>query len=178
LAIIPDNWDLTYGSGLQIIQLDTSVTHNGHVSIRLDPHTAADANIYRECDTEWRSIQPGDHIIIRVWIKTSHSTLGHDGDGWYGARVGVDMAGNGHVVYSRPFGGQEHYDMNVPFGTDAWTLRQWDFTVPNTYFTTDLATGAGILPTQISSFGLWLQVLSVDDGGVGWFADAELYINP
>jgi hypothetical protein len=68
LAVIPQDWELTFGPGPQIIYLDYSVFRtSGNPSIRLEAHTAADVNTARECDGRWYPAKPGDHIVAKCW---------------------------------------------------------------------------------------------------------------
>ena len=69
LGIIPSNYCLTFGSGPQIIHVDTAVTRTGKPSIRLDQHTASDVNYCREVDGTWYKVKRG---------TTSLESLGQD----------------------------------------------------------------------------------------------------
>jgi hypothetical protein len=188
LAVIPDDWSLTYGSGPQIIYLDYSVTHNGHVSIRLEPHTANDVNTARECDGTWYAVKLGDHIVAKCWMKIDDNG---DRDPYSGARIGIDLYNqqNGHnyLLYgiqgpTYPTTSEGERDNYVGWGTVGWVQRTIDFIIPSTYFTYDYLSGQTIPPTQVSSIVMWMQVWSGTYGGTeqgnAWFADAELYINP
>lgn len=188
LALIPADWSLTYGDGPQIIHLDYNVTRNGDVSIRIDPHTNNDVNNASECDGTWYNVTPGDHIVAKVWIKTSPGTPQEAADPFSGARLGMDLYGadSNHpgyicIVDSHP-NDTNHVATMVRFGTSNWTLRTWDIIVPATYYNKDLGTGNTINPVQISSFVLWLQLCqwpgSTAATTQAWFVDAELYINP
>jgi hypothetical protein len=197
LAVIPDNWSLTYGSGPQIIYLDYNVTHNDHVSIRLDPHTDNDVNYARECDCTWYLVQPGDHIVASCWIKTDPSQLG-DTDPASGGRIGIDLWytddppnwgsvnyilwGISEATYYNPHDYDAGVANYVHWGTSTWTQRTIDFIVPDVYFTYDYMTGQTISPVKPNVICMWMQVWSSTygstDPGLVWFADAELYINP
>jgi hypothetical protein len=193
LAVIPTNWSLTYGPDPQIIHLDTVVTHNGHVSIRLDPYLGVGSNNLRECDGTWLKCKPGDHIVVKCWIKTSASSLG-DADFRHGGRIGGDLYAHTSVGYGIvdaigvplgdnvwPPGSSQigPVDCIVTWGHD-WTLKQWEIIVPNFVYTTVQRGGTKTPcdPIQVDSFVLWLDVRPVADLGQVWFADAELYINP
>jgi hypothetical protein len=186
LAVIPKDWWLTFGPGPQIIYLDYSVIRTlGNPSIRLEPHTANDVNVARECDGTWYPTKPGDHIVAKCWIKTDSSTLAENADPYHGGRIGIDLygpKGDGTITIldGYPHGGQEHLDSMVHWNTSVWTLRTWDIIIPSTVYTKDV-TGRTIPPTPITQFVLWMQAMQVNDGtarGNVWFADAELYINP
>jgi hypothetical protein len=88
------------------------------------------------------------------------------------------------IVDSYPHDGQEHLNSMVTWGTNVWTQKVWDITIPSTYYTqVTVTTVAGnpvesYNPVQIDSFVLWLQVMQPTDAGLAWFAAAELYINP
>jgi hypothetical protein len=184
LAVIPSDWSLTYGSGPQIIYLDYNVTHNSYVSIRLEPHTANDVNVARECDGTWYPTKSGDHIVAKCWIRTDNSTPAENADPYHGGRIGIDLygpLGDGQhitILDSYPHDGQEHLESMVRWGTSVWTLRTWDIIIPSTVYTQDVM-GRTIPPTQITYFVLWAQAMQgAITSGNAWFADAELYINP
>jgi hypothetical protein len=186
LAPIPDGWDLTYKSGPQIIAIDYDVAHDGSYSIRMDPHTQADFNTARECNTGWFAVKPGDHIIFRCWMKTSSAAnpANNDNPNYGGARIGIDLYGKDCIIYSHPTAGAECYASFVPFGSD-WTLKTWDFVVPDTYFDANMNWGdpdygvpGSIPPQQVIGAIAWMGVLPVNEAGIGWFSDAELYIIP
>jgi len=201
LAVIPDDWgqyeifgDVVYGGGPQITHVDSSVLHNGDVSIRIDAHQeGVDLNNYREADGDFIQVKPGDHIVFSVWVKTGHSTLGQDG-----------VYGNGGLIlfdyYSATHRLHEHSSDNprndwdptwttylddptiyVPFNSD-WALRTLDAVVPSQVFdetTGQLATEpiVGIIPVLQAS-GYIVPPNYEQDQGQVWFADAVLYINP
>jgi len=184
LAVIPDDWGLTYGSGPQIIYLDYNVTHNGHVSVRLEPHTANDVNTARECDGTWYLTKPGDHIVAKCWIKTDNSTPAENADPYHGGRIGIDLYGSkpdgslAGIVDGYPHDGAEHLYSMVMWGTTVWTQKTWDFIIPSTIYT-KTTSGQTIDPTQVTHIVMWMQAMQVNDGtaiGNAWFADAELYI--
>jgi hypothetical protein len=168
-------WDLTYGTGPQIIKLDYAVTYNGQPTIRLDRHTSADMNNARECNTNGIRIQPGDRIVFKCWMKTTKSGFG-DTNLYSGARIGIDFYGSGRclgAVQSPTYpdthlGVRQNY---VNWGTSQWTERTIQFTVPKTI--------GGITPTAMI---LWMQVWSSTygstDPGQAWFANPQLYKNP
>jgi len=192
LAVIPDDWGLTYGSGPQIIFLDYGVEHTpGNPSIRLEPHTAADVNVNRECDGTWYPVKPGDHIVAKVWIKTNPSSLG-DTQSNHGGRIGIDFythtsAGYGivdgcdEVIGTTPPGSNiPGQDCVLSWNNSIWTQKGWDVIVPTAQYTT-VHIGSTVQtcnPVQIDSLVVWLDVRPVADAGLVWFADAELYINP
>ena len=189
LAVIPDNWSLTYGSGPQLIHLDYNVTHNGYVSIRLDPHTSADVDTTRECDGTWYTVKPGDHIVVKVWIETSQSSLG-DTDYRHGGRIGIDFYAHTSVGYGILASADEvtgETDRGIPgqdcvlnWNNPTWTQKGWNLVIPATQYTQVMRGGVmqNCDPVQIDSLVLWLDVRPINDQGQAWFADAELYINP
>lgn len=177
LAVIPSGWNLR-----DLGHLDSSVTYNGNPSIRIDgPPTAA--NPYREVDTYGViPVKPGDHLVFKVWIKTAPSTSGGGG----GALMGLDLFGpSGRLWEVVPgtttnfndpgYGWQGAYQW-VPYNTD-WTLRTLDFYVPTLNFTTTDG-GSPVPPQQVNGFVAWMYMHNEQDAGAGYFADAELYINP
>lgn len=191
LAVIPDDWHLTYGGGPQIIFLDYSVTRSGSPSIRLERHVdGVDVNTGRECDGRWYNVNPGDHIVAKCWMKTEPSALG-DTNPFSGARIGVDLynqeSDHNYLLYgiessSYPNTGASERENYVNWGTTTWVQRIIDFVVPSDYFTYDHLTTQTIPSTQVSSIVVWMQVWSSSYGATdparAWFADAELYINP
>jgi len=185
LAVIPDDWGLTYGSGPQIIFVDYSVIRTvGKSSIRLEPHTSADVNQWRECDGTWYPVKPGDHIVAKCWIKVDDTYVytGTDPPEYNGGRLGMDLygpngAGGITILDSYPHDGAEHIASEVHWGTIGWTLRTWDIVVQSTIYTKDVY--GNIIPaTPITKMVLWLDVRPATATGLVWFADAELYINP
>lgn len=175
MAPIPDGWNLIYPGSPQYCFLDYSVTHNGHVSIRIEPDYVG----VRECDSNFFPIEPGDHIVIKSWIKIEDNG---DRDVWSGARIGIDLIGDYDATIGR-YPCLKGYDSQyVNWGTQGWVQRTLDFIVPSDYFTVDEVTGRTIRPTQATAAGMWLQVWSSTYGGTepgnAWFADAEYYINP
>jgi hypothetical protein len=181
LAVLPGDWTLTFGTNPQYAFLDNTVTHNGHVSIRIGPDNVGAT---REIDGKWYSVKPGDRIVAKVWILAGNSNTG-DTTTWHGGRLGLDLwahtsAGYG-IVDSFPHDGQEHINSVVQWGTNVWIQKVWDITVPSTYYT-QMHTGNLVMkscnPVQIDSFVIWLDVRTTTDTGLVWFSDTELYINP
>jgi hypothetical protein len=183
-----DYYDVDPNSWTADVHLDTSVTYNGFVSIRIDPLTgSSDPNVNRECDGTWLNCKPGDVIYTSVWILCGDSSTG-DTSPYDGARMGMDCyahtsAGYGFVDgYPQAYSSNsntEHLDMMATFGSNVWEQKTFTYTIPSTYYTTDLSNGQNCNPVQIDSFVLWLQVLgSSNEQGKGWFADSTLYINP
>jgi len=175
LAPLPAAWDLTYGTGPQIIFLDSSVTFNGEPTIRLDQHTSADMNSARECNSGGYSIKPGDRVVFSCWMKTTASGYG-DTNPYSGARIGIDLYASSTRIGALQSATYPDTDVGVRlnyvnWGTSQWTKRTIDFVVPQTI--------GGATPTGMI---LWLQVWSSTygstDPGQAWFANTELYINP
>jgi archaellum component FlaG (FlaF/FlaG flagellin family) len=193
LGVIPDNYQLTYGPGPQIIFLDYNVVRTvGKPSIRLERHTAADVNTMREVDGTWYSIKPGDHIVAKVWIKTTVSNLG-DTDYRDGGRIGIDFYAHTSVGYSivdsadSSIGDTPTAGSHIPVGNcvlnwnnPTWTQKGWDIIVPTAQYTQVKRGGTvqAINPVQIDSFVVWFDGRPVGDTGLIWFADGEIYINP
>jgi len=185
LAVVPNDWSLTYGNGPQIIHLDYNVTHNGHVSIRLDPHTNADVNTARECDGTWYAVKPGDHIVAKCWIQVTSSGFG-DTNPFSGARIGIDfysnlpgLSNNGLLPASafwRTYYSGDESKAYAHWGTVGWVQKTLDFIVP---VTVGDNSGNPQVPTSLV---MWMQVWSSTYGGTdpgkAWFSDCELYINP
>jgi hypothetical protein len=171
LAPIPSGWDLA-GNGLPQSQwfahVDNSVLGpSGNPSIRLDPDRAGTERDIFPVDY-WQDVKPGDHIVFSIWIKTSSSSLGLNGNSNYGGRIGIDFY---DPVNGDQYGINRQYSVPtvragsfVPWGTSSWTQFTYDVTVP-----------AG---SHINGIIPWIQVLEINDQGQAWFADAQLYINP
>jgi hypothetical protein len=188
LADIPDDWQLTYGTGPQIIFLDSTVVRTaGKPSMRIERHVeGVDTNSAREANGIWYNIKPGDHIVAKCWMKTDPSGFG-DTNPYSGARIGLDFYGpagrilgiEGNAYPETDAAQRANY---VPWGTSTWTQRTIEITVPATFSADgDLGYPAGsvVVPT---SFVMWMQGWSSSYGSTDpakiWFADAELYINP
>jgi hypothetical protein len=72
--------------------------------------------------------------------------------------------------------------VRVPWGTD-WTLIQWDFIVPSTYYnyvTTDASFPNAMpsLPVQIDTMVPWFEGRNLYDTAYAYFSEPELFINP
>jgi hypothetical protein len=72
--------------------------------------------------------------------------------------------------------------VRIPWGTD-WTLIQWDFTVPTTYYSY-VTTGASYPnamscnPVQIDTMVPWFEGRNLYDTANAYFSEPQLYINP
>jgi hypothetical protein len=180
LAVITDGWSLpTPPSTYTDYSVERTV---GSPSFRID---ADGTGNNAEINGKWLGCKPNDHIVFKVWIKTSAGTAKEVADQFSGGRLGIDF----YAHTSAGYGGVESYptDANhaaymVRFGTNTWTLKQWDFLVPTSTYTFDRSHNSSCNPVQIDSFVIWLQLcVKVPDSALtsqGWFADAELYINP
>lgn len=185
LAVIPDHWHLTFGRLPTIIFLDHNIIRTlGKPSIRIEPHTAADVNTYRECDGTWYPVKAGDHIIAKCWILVDPTYVytGSDPAMYNGGRLGMDLyapKGDGTIciVDGHPHSGAEHIASEVNWGTKGWVQKTWDIIVPSTIYTKDV-NGIVIPPSPITYMVLCLDVRPTTVAGLVWFADAELYINP
>ena len=183
--------DVYYGStsSPQIAHADFSVTHNGNPSIRLGARNTY--NLWREINQQWIRVNPGDHVIMRCWIKTDPST-----NNYRGGIFGFDVYGDSNrilevtprnpqssiwnIVNSVPTeGGSVIY---VPYGS-GWTQLTIDVTIPSTTYTHD-DYGKSISPQKISGLipwvgGNWFKSdgTTIETANI-WFADVEFYINP
>jgi hypothetical protein len=195
-AVIPADWRIgeTWNAPTY---LDYNVLHNGNPSIRMEKGT--DASKSREIldadktQSDWSiRVKPGDHIVFKVWMKTSASSIG-DTTPASGIRLGIDFyTASGRIngiqspdgSYWTPSGGwpSNQYLNYVNWGSD-WEQRTMDFTMPNQYPSDGLLgpypAGQLVTPDRMIP---WIQVWSDShgnaDNGTAWFADAELYINP
>ena len=204
-AAIPNGWDLTYGTGPQIMALDYGTTHSGTPSIRLARHTSADQNYAREVNTPWITVSPGDHVVFRAWVKTGAlANSNYD----TGAFIGIDFYGKTGILDTQPHGWYQvngiwhsHGDKNwvnnrwvdypntfsdVPaskfsmrWGNSQWTLLEWNLIIPSRTYTTTLPYGTPMGHSeQICGMIAWLGARTVSDNAYAWFADTQLYINP
>ena len=170
----------------QIAFKDDNVLHDGHSSIRLEQQN--NVNKYREVNFKWISVSPGQHILMKVWIKTNALT---EGSG-RGAIVGYDVYSKTHrilevhpctpqtaiwnIVNEIPVqGGVPNY---IPYGSN-WTQIIFDIIIPSNYYTHD-DFGNSIPSQQISGIIPWLGATwnGQSNYPTVWFADSELCINP
>jgi len=158
LAVIPDDWGLTHGSGPTIIFVDTGIEHTaGNPSLRLEAHTNSDANTCREIDGSWYSVKPGDHIVCTVWVKTSASETG-DTNTKDGGRIGIDL-------YARTTAG---------YGIVATTSARWvsDAGVPGYYGTERDSDLVGLPTDPPYPIGGFVVPWNSDWAKIGW----DIYI--
>ena len=176
-------WKLLWTTNIpQYAFIDNSVTRNGP-SIRCE---SSQTGVSREVDTDWLTVVPGDRIVARVWIKTGNSPT-YNGDMYHGARIGIDFLGYDESdgwdrVWCPP---TSSYGSWITFGTDEWTLQEWDITIPDTWYDVNMNWGEpdygepnSIAPKQIGGSIVWLQTMPYQDPAPVWFSDMELYINP
>ena len=163
---------------------DYSVLHNTDPSIRMEAHTGADTNNWREIDSPFHNAHSGDHVIFSIWIKTGHSTRGLDNQQGYGGLIGVDFYGsNGYVWEHSSDNPLQYTDPNystsvsdpqvfVPWNSD-WTLRTLDFVIPATVY--------GQVVTSVAPWalcGVYNEPGNQQDQGIAWFATASIVVNP
>jgi len=192
-AVVPDDWRIGETWNAPTF-LDTNVLHNEHPSIRMergtDPTKSREILCADKTQPNWCiGVKPGDHIVFKVWMKTSASTIG-DNTTESGVRLGIDFYGSiGRIVgiqspdgsYWPPQSGfpSNQYLNFVNWGSD-WQQRTMDFIVQNQYYTDPFTSNPGQLAMPDSMIP-WIQVYTPNgfaEEGVAWFADAELYINP
>jgi hypothetical protein len=203
LVVIPDSFmsDINYYG---YVSIDYTTTHNGNPSIKVEPDYERGT---REVNCIWPEVNPGDHIVWKVWCKTSDDVK----DTVYtGGRIGIDLIGAyGGIIntvdalprdFTTSIDGQwrsgnwdsYHYNTSYPesgvypnLGTPL--LAQFkvpfsatDWTLIYWEFTVPDTTyywRNGYPATQITHVGPWIDVRGLTDGIV-WFADSEFYINP
>lgn len=196
LGDVPYDWGqysvygrVTFGPDPQICFVDNAVLHNGHSSIRIDPPLASNPTKSREVNSKWIAIKPGDHIVFKCWIKTGtiagYTFNPNNAATFKGARIGVsyysstafinDICGPHGTLPNPPADTLANW---VTWNTAGWVQKTIDFIVPKTVL--NRSTGAYQVPCGIIA---WMQVWSYPNNspttlGSGWFADAELYINP
>jgi len=177
--------------------LDHSVLHEGHVSVKMykDPNNPS---LSREVNANgWNydtNVFPGDRVLFKVWMKTSASTIG-DPHSQSGIRCGIDFYANDNGLYitgtTDPYGNVKTNGIYpatnalnfVHWGTREWQLRTFDFIVHSQVPAdgSQIAEGTMVTPVHLVA---WIQIWCNECGnpisemGEGWFADAELYINP
>lgn len=203
-----DGWDLTYGNPPYIVFLDTVVTYGGTPTVRVEYHTTLDSNGAREVNTPWISVNPGDHIIFKIWSKnntmtnSAHNTGVFMGIDFYGSYFIVDTqphgekqsgtlwysCGNSHWVsgtyntwkdYTNSFLDTNEENYRRQWGSTAWTQLIWDLTIPTRTYTKDLPAWTTTSPaSQIHGIIAWFGARAVGDTASAWFANPELYINP
>ncbi len=187
---------------------DTSVTHNGHPSIRVNGWFDGTHNAtLGEVDGAWIPVSPNMHVVAGVWVKTgsfSSSNL------QAGACFGFDFLGQtdlGHGILgssanmqaSHPDGAERSYGDPNAYGHTIngengmtqtsglvckvpygkdWTLIQWDFYVPSACYNY-VWTGSN-QGAQCSPTQIDYMVFwtGVDDGGTAWFSEPYAYVNP
>jgi len=199
-AVIPDDWRIGE-TWCAPTFLDYSVLHNGHPSIRMekgsDPSKPREILAADKTQSDWCiRVKPGDHIVFKVWMKTSASTIG-DNSPYSGVRCGIDFyapAGDGTegtyitgtaTPYGETWTPSGGFPVNqklnyVNWGSD-WQQRTMDFIVQNQYYTDPFTSNPGQLMTPdriIPWIQVWSDTYGNADNGIAWFADAELYINP
>jgi hypothetical protein len=164
------------------------VYHTTAPSIRIQPSTQAN---YRESCGRWYSVKPGDHIVAKCWIKVS-ALAGfvynpYNAATRRGARILIDLYGHGHWLDSYPNTAAQDIAIIVPWGTQGWVLKTWDFIVPSKTYTIPVqydphpTSPAYRGPSQINCI---VMVLNCGNHGGGldkanaWFSEPVLYINP
>lgn len=185
---VPNGWSTAYTGmyygigGAPNVILDNTVLHNGNPSVRIDPAVGTDPA--REANSYSIPIVPGNRLYFKLYIKMSAPASGETDRG---GRFGIDFYGPNRITGVQTPDGRAWtvaggYPSNegaqfVGWGQD-FTLRTMDFIVP-AYYEADpwspYPRGQHVTPTRIIP---WLQVASNVNGGKGWFADVELYINP
>lgn len=206
LAIIPETWSEDMASAASsYATIDYVVlSPNGNPTIRLGPDTSGSHGglSTREVDNnnDWviGRGQAGDHVIWRCWVKTGSGT---QNNAFAGGRIGIDFYGvspqyPGRVLnldtlphdytwsaqgwVSPALNGFPELpitDMIVPWGND-WTLLEYDFVVPATFYSYSRTGDVINTAIQIGSTSIWIDAREVADSAYVWFGDAEWYINP
>jgi hypothetical protein len=178
------------------------VTHDGNPSL----HVLEDSGwASGEIDGAWINVSPGYHIVLGGWVKTGAfeptdpQAGGGFGFDFYGhSNIGYGILGTSPTdQIGHPTGAEKNYGnptdygysingeagltqvsgkiVKVPFNTD-WTLVEWDFIVPYTYYTYVYTTGPTLSecePVHIDSLVMWTWV---NDNGEVWFSDPYMYI--
>jgi hypothetical protein len=204
LVIIPDSfmWDINSAAS-SYAYVDYSVTHNGHSSIRLEADYVRGT---REINCIYPEVHPGDHIVWKVWCKTSNDVMDTQ---YTGGRIGIDLQGD----YGEAIQTVDSLPRDISYFDGAYRSSNWDcfhytyvypegdvypylgtpaisqFKVPFSTTTWTLIYWDFIVPsttyyfrdghppTQITHISPWLDARELTDGTI-WFADSEFYINP
>jgi hypothetical protein len=178
---------------------DPSVEHtSGLPSIKLWSHTdGVDYNYARELDFHPIDVNPGDHIVFSIWIKST------GGSGSYGGRNGMDIIGLVTGYWNGNY--ESHYiseswlpnDIGfVSWGSDwtQWTMDEYvpydiygthcpwgaDYYQDNTYGSLHVSDSSGNFIIHLSATGVypWLDARQTDNPNYIWFADPIININP
>ncbi len=187
-APFPNAWSTAYSGmslavgGVANVVIDNNVIYSGSPSIRIDP-VGTTVNRDRECDGPRLTVHPGDHLIFKIYAKTSAIPSGETDRG---IRIGIDFYNTKRIIGSNSPDGQtwtpqdgwpNNEDLNfVSWGTSNWTVIVMDFIVANQYPADNWSgytVGTMVTPTSIIP---WVQVCSSTDSGQAWFAASELYI--
>ncbi len=177
------------------IYYDTTTTHNGAPTWRIEPG----ASLAVDHDWGMLAIKPGDHIVMKCWVKTSgtpDSVVGRSG-----ATVAFDVYGNYGGTWARigccnspgfiPL--QGNYGNGWPSDSatwlvnwgNNWVLKTFDFIVPSQWWgdgamsSHQVPRGTYATPAWICP---WLMVTANYGSNIGtyttWVSDFQLYINP
>jgi hypothetical protein len=177
-----DYYDVDPNSWTADCHLDTTMLHNGHPSLRIDPTAgSSDPNTARELDGSWLNISPGQNFLASAWIYAGDSTTG---DTYGGGRLGCDYyahTSTGYGIVDGLPGDALAACAYVVFGTNTWTQRIWNAIIPSTSYTKNWTNNTTCNPVQIDSFVLWFQIWGLNpstEKGLCWFADSTLYVSP
>lgn len=200
LAPVPEGWTKSItkqrgiGSSSSIVY---PVYWQGRTAIRLDPDPDYIARwgwpVTNEINSAWFSIKPGDHIVFKMWLWTTSSTVGDDGNPFAGgAMMGIDVYGNGRICGLTTPDGKcawpdytPEYTQNiVPFGSGAWIQKTMDFIVQDYYIADPFNVEGGheayehVVPTgMIPTLNINTHNPNTEKASI-YLADTELYINP
>jgi hypothetical protein len=166
---------------------DTTTTHLGHYTVRIDPppasgaHSTFDAIDFGKNGVGFIACTAGDHFYYSAWLKAGGTTPVNQEGAWLAldyytgfgqTRInGMDTAYCAGIGQSWP----QYNDPNkdnafIHWGTD-WTLVEWDWIVP----TYALAQSDGS-SQPIGSFIPWIQRQGTQ--GSIWISDVVIYKNP
>jgi hypothetical protein len=144
-------------------------------------YLAATYNPDRELDSIWIAVNPGEHLVWTVWMKTGPSggqdpNAGTGGDN-PAACAGWDWYGSGGRITANLQNAQQEDQYGIRWNT-GWTQITYNIYVPSTV-SADGSTGGYYSGQQVAPNGLilWLGADN-QDSGIVWFADSQFYINP
>lgn len=132
-------------------------TYRGGVKILIDLTTRVDGTM-KTVDSVPRCFTWIDGVVVSGYDQGGYYDMEPE-DGVY------PMEGIGHPSFTK-FGAH--------WGTSEWTLIEWDFIIPSTWYVSK-TTGSR---AQISYIAPNMDVREWQDDASAWVADTELYINP
>jgi hypothetical protein len=159
------------------------VTRSGQTRAKILDSGLSSGTCDREIDSNWIAVSPGKVVYLSAWLWTESSTIGDNGDSWWGAAMGLDAYSNsGRICEVDPQNGIGTPDRvngvyatwkdMVPWGSGAWVHLTMTWTVPSTLSSDgfgDYPLDAQVAPT---GFIAWITGFSSNPGHEG----AAIYV--